>query len=123
MNRQEAREAGRKLYATYGTLTRVDTLKVGPEGGLTSGIPVAEADGWAVFAWGTSRILFPGEYRGKEARTRPEDIGEVHAVCWRCDQSAGNPRDSRHADCECTTHCGSRFCGVRAFEPPEDSWA
>lgn len=112
MTREEARDVARRLYTEYGTPCQIDTLKVRRNGEtFERGLFASEADTWAIFGFGYDRILFPIEFRGKRAYTGMRAGTDAQGVCDRCDTLKA-PKESRHADCYCTTHCGSRYCEV-----------
>lgn len=115
MSREEARDVARRLYAEYGMLATIDTLKVRRNGEtFERGLLASKADTWAIFAFGTNRILLPGEHRGKNAFCGSLSRTAIQGVCNRCDTTA--PETSRQADCYCPTPCGSRFCGAPKYE-------
>ena len=116
-SRDQAREMGRLLYALYGTMTNLDTIKVFPNGTLIRGLPEAEADGWAVYAFGSNRVIAPKSHLGSVARMANNSDP---ATCLVCDSGASNK--SPIGQCLCTAKCDHYRCGAPRFVPPEVSW-
>lgn len=118
MNRQEARDLGRRLYAQNGISTYVDTLVVRPDGRLEYG-GQANPNGWALFMTGvTGRIVAPQEHCGRDA-TPAADAADLTTltVCWGCVEEVATRGAVLHEECQCVVHCGNQgCCGARYAE-------
>lgn len=112
MNRQEARDIARKLYAERPVRLWINTLAPGPQGRLVyGGCSDAPGSTWAVFAGvAAARVVEPSPYLGERPQLADNAIGHAgQNICLRCDTL--DPEASAAEECFCIEHCGLVSCG------------